>query len=264
MLDKVTIEADVNVRKCMQIQNCINDYLSKHPKQSIYNVEIKTTVSDTTLRRILALKGNPKAEIVIKIFRSLGQDELLFKYMKEFHPEIAKVMTTSFSHNQDYEFVNDKDCQYFTNENYFLILSLACTSAGTTEDEISFELGRKGIERLEELVTNGLIVKTSDNRYIGSSKKYKLSFADTKERIRLALKHYRLEEAGGINNWESFQTESTNVEGLKALKKLNQKHFKEREEQIFYNPMYNGDIKVYSASISSTFLSYPEKGELHD
>ena len=78
----------------------------------------------------------------------------------------------------------------------------------------------------------------------------------------MSLKHYRLEEAGNINNWMSFQTESTNAPGLVALKRLNQKQHLERKEQIFYNPMYNGDIKVYSASISSTFLSYSGKEDL--
>jgi hypothetical protein len=60
----------------------------------------------------------------------------------------------------------------------------------------------------------------------------------------------------------SFQTESINTDGLKALKKLNQKHFNERKDQIYNNPMYNGDIKHYTASVSSTFLPHVEKGEL--
>lgn len=89
-----------------------------------------------------------------------------------------------------------------------------------------------------------------------------MSFSDTKKRIKLALDHYRLEEAGSINNWMSFQTESINEEGLKAMKKLSQKHFNERKDQIFNNPMYKGELKYFSACISSTFLPFTEDGGL--
>jgi hypothetical protein len=139
---------------------------------------------------------------------------------------------------------------------------LAYTSSGTTEDEITYELGQRGLERLNELVTKGLILKNENGRYLGTCKKYKLSFADTKERVRQALNYYKLSEAGALNNWISFQTESLNDAGLKALKLLQQKHFNERKDQIFNNPMYMGETKTYSATVSSTFLSYCEKGDL--
>ena len=77
----------------------------------------------------------------------------------------------------------------------------------------------------------------------------------------MALRYYRLEEAGNINNWMSLQTEGLNKEGLKAAKILYQKQFNERKE-TYNNPMYKGDIKVYSATVSSTFLSYDDRGDL--
>ena len=107
----------------------------------------------------------------------------------------------------------------------------------------------------------GLVIE-DDGRFIGTTKQFKLGFEDMKQRISYAMKLYRLDEAGNINNWMSFQTESINEEGLKALKKLNQKHFNERKDQIYNNPMYNGDIKHYTASVSSTFLPFVEQGEL--
>lgn len=182
--------------------------------------------------------------------------------MKEFHPEIAKVMGQTYSHNQEFEYVDNKNRDYFSDENYFLILNLAYTQSGTTQDEVIYELGMRGLERLDELVSQGLIIEDTNGRYFGSQNKFKLSFADTKKRIELAMNHYRLEEAGSLHNWMSFQTESLNEDGLKALKSLNRKHFNEKKDQVFYNPMYNGDIKVYSASVSSTFLAFSDKGGL--
>ena len=261
-IETINLNEDINQRKCIQVKNCIDSYLSKRPNLNLQSIEDKTTVAYTTLRRIHTLKGNPQPETVIRIFNALGEDELLYIYMNEFHPDIAKVMNMNFSHNQEYKFVDEKSRSYFTSEDYFLILNLASTNSGTTAEEVSHHLGTVGIERLNHLVSDGLIIADKNDRFIGANHNFKLSFAETKKRIEMSMKHYRLDEAGSIHNWMSFQTESTNVDGLKALKKLNQKHFNERKDQIYNNPMYNGDIKHYTASVSSTFLPYAEEGDL--
>jgi hypothetical protein len=244
------------------VKNCVDGYLSKRPNLNLQSVADKTTVPYTTLRRLIGLKGNPQPETVIKIFSSLGEDELLYKYMNEYHPDIAKVMNLNYSHNQEYKFVDEENRRYFTSEDYFLILNLASTKSGTTEDEVAYTLGMVGVERLNHLAEEGILIADKNGRYFGANHNFKLSFAETKKRVMMSMKHYRLDEAGSIHNWMSFQTESTNMEGLKALKKLNQKHFNERKDQIYNNPMYNGDIKHYTASVSSTFLPFVEKGEL--
>ena len=253
---------DINLGKCERIKACIDSFLEKNPRMTLQTVEDKTGVPISTLRRIVNLKGNPQPETVIKVFLALGYDNELIHYMREFHPDIATVMSVKNSHNQDYDFVEENNREFFVSEDYYLLVNLAYTTNGTTEEEISYELGRKGLERISELLDKGIIEKTKDGRFIGKSNNYKLSFSDTKKRIELAMRYYRLEEAGNINNWMSFQTESLNDEGLKALKTLQQNHFNERKEQIFNNPMYNGNRKVYSATISSTFLAYTELGEL--
>lgn len=219
-------------------------------------------VPSTSVKRILSLSGNPNPETVIKILNTTGDDELLIKYMTDFHPEISSIMNQKFSHNKEYEFVDSKESSYYTNENYFLIMSLASTSNGTTKEEVSYNLGMVGLERLFELVEVGMVLEDKDGNYFGKNTNFKLSFSDIKKKMEFALKHYRLEEAGSVNNWLSFQTESVNKDGLSALKKLAQKHFNERKDQIYNNPLYSGDIKHFSASVASTFLPYRENGDI--
>lgn len=261
-IETASLQEDINLRKCVQVKNGIDNYLSKRPNLNLQSIADKTTVPYTTLRRLNSLNGNPQPETVIKIFNALGEDELLFGYMNEFHPDIAKVMQLNFSHNQEYQYVDSENKKFFVNENYFLILNLASTKSGTSKDEISYHLGAIGLERLDHLIEKGLIVTNQNGQLFGTNQNFKLSFSDTKKRIEMSMKYYRLDEAGSSHNWMSFQTESINEAGLKALKKLNQKHFNERKDQIYNNPMYNGKIKHYTASVSSTFLPYSEKGEL--
>jgi hypothetical protein len=253
---------DNNSSRCERIKTCIDAFLEKNPRLSLQSVEDKTGVPSSTLRRIFSLKGNPQPEAAIKIFSSLGHDEELYQYMLDFHPGIAEIMALKSKHNQEYDFVNVSDRDYFLSEDYALIVSLAYTTSGTTEKEISYELGQKGLERLQELLKKNIIEKKADGRYVGKFKNYKLSLADTKERIEASLRYYRVNEASGINNWISYQTESLNENGLKNLKLLQQKHFIERKEQIFNNPIYSGNLKVYSATVSSTFFTYTNIGEL--
>ncbi len=258
-----TNDGDINSNKCERVKACIASYLLKNSNLTLVNVEEKTSVPHSTLRRIMNGTGNPSAEAVIKIYRSLGFDSELVSYMRDHHPEIATIMAIKSSHNQEYKFVNDSDREYFISEDFFAIITMAYTSNGTTEKEILEEFGKMGLSRLQELLERGLIKKDASDRYLGNKHEdYQLSYADTKRRIELALRYYKLNEAGKVNNWMSFQTESLNEDGLNALKSLQQKHFKERKELIFNNPMYNGKLKVYSATVSSTFLTYKDLGEL--
>jgi len=212
------------------------------------------------LKRIISLSGNPKPETVIKVLNTIGADKLLIQYMTEYHPEIAGLINSKSTHNQEYSYVENDHSKYFTSEDYFLILNLASSASGTTPEEISYNLGAVGLEKLAHLVDIGLIIESKDGIFFGKTQDFKLSFSDTKKRIQMSLNHYRLNEAGSINNWMSLQTESVNQDGLYALKKMSQKHFNERKDQIYNNPMYKGDIKHFSACVSSTFLPYIENG----
>ena len=255
-------DGDINAKKCERVKACIASYLLKNSSLTLVNVEEKTSVPHSTLRRIMNGTGNPSAEAVIKIYRSLGFDNELVSFMKDYHPEIATIMALKSSHNQEYEYIEDEDRQYFLDEQNFLILSLAYTTQGTTEKEIRFELGDRGVSKLNELIEKGLIIKHDNGKLVGKATNFKLSLADGRKRIEFALKYYRPEEAGKINNWLSYQTESLNEEGLKALKSLQQKQFNDRKDQVFNNTMYLGNIKVYSTAVSSTFVAYQESGVL--
>ncbi len=258
----ISNDGDINAKKCDRVKACIASYLLKNSNLTLVNVEDKTSVPHSTLRRIMNGTGNPSAEAVIKIYMALGFDNELVSYMKDHHPEIATIMAIKSSHNQEYTYIEEEERKYFLDEQNFLILSLAYTTTGTTEKEVRFELGDRGITKLNELIEKGLILKLENGKLIGKTNNFKLSLADGKQRIEYALKYYRPEEAGSINNWLSYQTESLNEDGLKALKSLQQKQFNDRKDQIFNNTMYLGNIKVYSAAVSSTFVAYQESGVL--
>lgn len=252
---------NIQTKGCERVKAVLDSYLA-NPNLSIKSLETKTGVPHTTLRRIIKNEYDPKPEAVIKIFRAFGLDNELLNYMQEFHPEIASLMKGSSSHNNEYQFIEEDHRHYFTDESNYLILSLAYTTSGTTEKEIQTQLGEMGLSKLNTLVAKGLILKLENGRLIGKIQDFKLPFADVHKRVEYALKYYRLEEAGNINNWLSYQTESINEEGLKVLKLLQQAQFNERKEKVFNNPMYLGGIKVYSASVSSTFLPFSDMGEL--
>jgi hypothetical protein len=259
-INSINVETDgeINLKKCERVKTCIDAYFTMNPRLTLQNVEDKTSVPYSTLRSIMLLNGNPQPESVIKIYQALGYDQELYQYMSDFHPDIASVMAMKTSHNMEYAYIRDEDREYFISEDYYLIINLTSSTSGTSYEEVSHVLGTKGIERLEELVKRNLVIRNEHGKYVSAVSNYKLSFADTKKGVEMSLRYYRLAEAGNINNWLSLQTESLNKEGLKALKALHQKQFNERKEEVLNNPMYNGDFKVYSATVSSTFLPYSD------
>ena len=253
---------EINVAKCRRIATCIESYMKKYPHIALTNVFERTSVPETTLRRILQFKGNPQPEAVVKILQRLGFERELYSYLNDFHPDIARLTIATNSHNSEYELMNEYDREYFISEDYFAIANMAYTSSGVTEREIADEFGKRGLERLLTLHEKGVVRKDEKGRYFGNIENYKFTLADGKKRIELALKYYRLNEAGNVNNWLSFQTESLSDEGLKGMKLLSQKHFNERKE-FLENPIYRGENKFYSAAIASTFLPYSNgMGEL--
>lgn len=248
-------DGDISTAKCESIKACLDSYLQKNPKLSLQSIDDKTGIPISTLRRIINLNGNPNPESVIKLCRALGFDQELEKYLEKYHPDIAALMASK-SHNKDYEYVPENETEYFTDDSSFLILSFAYTTIGTTEEVIRFELGERGIVKLNELCDKGLLLRTENGRYIGKISNFKLPFAAVRKRIDMASKYYRLDEAGGDNNFLNYQAESLNLEGLKKLKSVEKDQAIYRREWILNNPIYHGEFPIFIATISSTFLPY--------
>jgi DNA-binding phage protein len=248
-------DTDISKDKCERIKALIDSYLQNNPKLSLQNVETKTGLPISTLRRIVNLTGNPNSENVIKLCRALGFDQELEKYLEKYHPEIAALLSAK-SISKEHKYLEENDAQYFVEDSSFLLMNMAYTSHGIDEDEVQTGLGSIGLTKLNDLLKKGLIIKTDDGRYVGKNGGYKHSFQNTLKAIVLSLKYYNLEEAGSINNWLNYQTESINENGIAALKELNQKQAKERRDQIFDNPNFRGKLKIFQSSVSSTFMPY--------
>lgn len=254
-INSLEASSNVSIAKCGKIKSCIDSFLLKNAALSLQNVEDKTRIPITTLRRIISFRGNPNPETVIKIFLSLGFDKELVNYMEDYHPEIAMAMAAR-SHNQERDYIEEDDAHYFTEKSSFLIMTMAYTKFGITKDEIRSELGLTGVTKLNELLKKGLVIQRDNGRIVGKKDKYKLSYKDTLKRIENSLEYYRISEAGGVNNFLNYQTASLNEEGIRAEKILNQEQAIERRERIYNNPDFQGDIKKFNCTISSTFKVY--------
>ena len=101
---KAEADGEINLNKCERVKACIDAYLALNQRLTLQNVSDKTTVSYSTIRRIVNLNVSPQAEAVIKIYQTLGYDKELYQYMIDFHPEIASAMaSTSHNHKYNYE-----------------------------------------------------------------------------------------------------------------------------------------------------------------
>lgn len=232
----------------------ITNYLNSHPRVNLQNVAIKTGVSYSSVSRIMKKTCCPTLDVTLKILLGLGEKERIADLINEVDSDTGKLLQT-YKCNQEYSFIDKNFESYFADEDYFLILNLAYTRAGTNREEIRDELGKKGVRKLDELIEKKLVTVKGEKVY-GQKDKFRLPLNITKDRIQLALKYYRVKEAGAPHTWISFQTESIDKKGLEILKQINQEAFTKRKEMVFDNPERQGSIKVFSASFSSTFQEF--------
>jgi hypothetical protein len=222
---------------------------------TLQSIKDKTTVAYTTLSRIVNLNGNPKPEVVIKIYQTLGLDQELYQYMRDFHPEIAGLIESK-SRKRDNEYVEDNIAKYFADESSYRIMCMAYTASGISEDDIQLHHGLTGIGKLHELLSEGVLVKRDDGRVVGKKENYRLSYRDTLKAAELSIKYFRLAEAGGGRNHINHQTESLNDEGIEILMDLDKVHAQERRERVFNVPRLRGPHHLFHTSVSSTFMPY--------
>lgn len=256
-------EADgvINLNKCERVKSRIDAYLSTNPRLTLQSVTDKTTVTYSTLRRIVNLNGNPQPEAVIKIYQTLGYDNELYQYMSDFHPEIAGLITEK-NRNRDSHYVAANETQYFVDEASYFIMTLAYTTSGTTEEVIERQHGLNGITKLDELIKEGMIIKKDDGRIVGKNKGYRLSYKDTLKSVELSLKYYRLNEAGNGRTHLNYQVESLSDEGIEILNSMDKEHAIQRRERVFNNPLVKGEKPYFHSTVSSSFVAYSSDPEV--
>ncbi len=245
----------VNDTNSVLARDCVRELKTRYPNYSSSQIAALIGMSQPTFCRIENGQTNPCLTSVSKLLSSLGKSHKISEAIETADPNLASMIKENLSHNIDTPVMGGDFAKYFAKSDYRNLMLLALTRAGTTRDEVQSEYGNSGLRKLEEILSNGILLET---RGVIKADEEKVTFDQDILRDALAgciTEHYDVEKYGSGENWLSFQTESVNkYKALALIRAKLQKTFMEIKEEILYSQECYGNDKVFIGMVCDSLL----------
>lgn len=243
---------------CQALRRRVKHYKKDHPALSSQQIAKRFNMSSSTLNRIENQDiKNPTIDQVLKVLRGTGETNDLLSFIEEYYPDIAETYKDAYSHNSDNEFISNEAEHFFRDEETYLIMLLAYTGLGTTEEEVYKELGEKGRRTLSRLVDMSILKESSNGIFYTKDLNAKMSQEVTKKLLLNTIDHcYQSELIGKLNNFLSIQTESINKKGAEELTRILKNAYSDINE-VLTSEKFDGDLKFF-VGLTSDCLNYRE------
>jgi transcriptional regulator with XRE-family HTH domain len=192
-------------------------YKYKNPRLSSQQVAKKFGMSSSTLNRIQNLDiKEPTLNQVIKVLKGTGRSDELIDYLNIYFPDIPKVFEERMEGSGD--FANANLMRFFESRDTFLIMLLAYSGIGVTEEEVQHYFGIYGVSQLKMLVEEGVLTK-KDSRYFGDDHDgFELTFPCLRKVLSSLIETcYRPDKVQEGNNYIVLRTFVANKEKVMPL-----------------------------------------------
>ena len=227
----------------------------RYPNSSSSQLAQKVGLAQSTFSRIENKQSVPTISSLSAILSFLNKE---YKLANLGTPALNRILKNNLSHNSDSSFLNEKLSKY--NESFVgrNILLFALTSAGTTKKEVLEQLGRSGIEVLDKMLSENLLIEENEV----------IRYADKRDRITIPqdeLKSlvigtisdkYRSDLFGYGANWLSLQTNS--IDKTKAMPKIREilkETYTKIQKEVFELQELQGNDKVFVTLASDSLLN---------
>lgn len=252
---------------CDQLNNVINDYFSSYPNVSINALAKKSGVGATTLRRIVSntTKTGPAPHVVLAIVSAVTNEKRLSKILTSFEGPIAELLQKSFGMFTEnvsgksipHTYSNDLNTALEDKTSYF-IYKMAANRTGVKVEEISYQFGRDGIDKMIDLIEQKHLYQM-DGVVHAKDKNFSLDIELAVRHIPALIKFYKYSNLSKGENLFYSLSESINMDGIKKIKEI-EKNAVQEIYNIMSSPYYEGDIPYFSMMISDR-MSYSESEE---
>lgn len=237
--------------KCKVLNTYIEEFKAKHPNLSSNQIAAKLDIPQASLNRIENCTTNPSLENILNIMVGTGNQDKIIDVLTRCYPSQKEKFNQIFSVNFDTPFLDNLSARYAIRDDTFLLMQMAFTRNGTTEEEVKEKFGTYGLQKLHLLLDEGVLVKREDNKIVVDIEKVKMSFSDSKRMMLLALE--KLYDPYRDDNHLSYQTEAINDIGFDAIF-TELKKAQGRIREIMYDPQYYGNIKVFVGMIADRII----------
>ncbi len=251
-----------------QLQDSVLTYLSKNKNISLNGLAKRCSISEPTLRRIKngQIKTLPTLTTIVDLLCSLNKvdkiPELIEIYkgspIGEFLQEHFSVLSST---ELSYEFNQELDEALRDNISY-LVFKLSCNSAGVKRVKVQEMFGRLGTDKLDTLVTKGLI-KPEGEVYRAAIEGFSLGHDTFVEHFKAVADFIKTGEIGPKKNNLFYNfSESVNEKGMREILQIQRTALK-KIAKILNDDEFIGDIPLFVLSAIDT-LDLPQIEEEQD
>lgn len=250
---------------CEHLETVLSQYFAGHPNVSINALANKSGIGATTIRRLISKNKNstPAPHVVLNIVSALSNEKQLPQILNQFNGPIQDYLRDNFgkfvpeqenTHSYDVELnqvLRDSAC--------YLIYKLAANRMGTTRTEIAQILGTTGLEKVEQLLAQQLLIEDGPILH-ARDKNFTLDIEIAASHLPNLVSFYRPSKVAEGRNIFYSLSESINEEGITKIKDL-QREAAKKIFAILNSPFYEGEIPYFSLVLSEAF-HYEQKEEL--
>lgn len=234
----------------VQISKALKSYLEDRPRMSIAALSMRSSVSETTLRRIRDkdFKRLPNPETVLNLLSTIYGSKNVREIADHFSGAIKEFLFQNFPQ------ITEIECEYsvklnqeLQDDNKYLVYKLCSNKCGVTLARIQRLLGAMGVVCLEDLLEKGFVEKR-EGRYFSNTKNFTLDPEQFASKFQLLANFIKVNSSIPPNqllrplhvNYSSSVTAMT----YKKIVKLQKKNLKKVRE-LLMEDSGSGDIPLF-------------------
>ena len=249
-----------------QLRNLIEEYLANHTSLTLNALAERSKVAATTLRRLMQGEqgGQLAPHSVLSLVSYLLKEKRLSSLLTKVDGPVGELLRRSFD-----QFIFSEDTKHevsqdlntlFQDRQIYLIYKLAANQCGTSTAEVVEQFGSVGLQKLQYLIEQGVILKDKENRLHAKQKNFSVDLTLAHNLSHSLLDFYKpLDVEKGLNLFYSL-SEAMTLEGIKKIKGIEKEAVKKIFE-VMNQKQFQGEIPYFTIVLSDVLGSTPEKPE---
>jgi AraC-like DNA-binding protein len=249
-----------------QLRSMIENYLANHSSLTLNALAERSKVAATTLRRLVQGEqgGQLAPHSVLALVSYLLKEKRISSLLNIVDGPVAEILRRSFdqfifSEESKHEMSQDLNT-LFQDRQLYLIYKLAANQCGTSASEIVEQFGSVGLQKLQYLIEQDVIISGAQNRLHAKQKNFSVDLTLAHNLTHSLLDFYKpLDVEKGLNLFYSL-SEGMNEAGIQKIKEIEKEAVKKIFE-IMNQKQNQGMIPYFSVVISDVLGSTPKPSE---
>lgn len=246
-----------------QLRDMTSAYLNSHPGLTLNALASRSGVPATTMRRLMQKSGSELApHSVLALVSYLLKEKKISALLRKVQGPVAELLNKSFN-----QFIFDEETTHemhadlntlFQDRTCYLIYKLAANACGTSVRDIRETFGLVGLEKLQEMIDQHIIISDDNDRLHARDKNFSMDLGLAHKLTHSLVDFYKTKDVEkGLNLFYSL-SEGMSEEGIKKIKEIELNAVKKIFE-VMNDKTLQGDIPYFALVLSDVLGPTPKK-----